>query len=68
MPFGLFIPLANFAKNLLYETPADDVKPVCSKISRRIKLAIFDAGKSDLTKCVISKYASSSDIGSTISV
>lgn len=50
MPLGLFIPLANFAKNLLYDIPAEEVNPVCSNISRRINIAILDADKSGLTR------------------
>ena len=67
-PFGLLKSLAILATNLLIEIPADEVKPVFSKISSRISLAVFEAEKIPFLFSVTSKYASSSDKVSTKSV
>ena len=50
------------------EIPADEVKPVFSKISSLISLAVFEAEIIPLLFSVTSRYASSSDKVSTKSV
>ena len=67
-PLGLLKSDAIFAKNLLYEMPAEPVNWVRSCILSFISCAIFIASSNVDAIAVISKKASSSDKGSINSV
>ena len=64
-PSGLFQSLAIFAISLFGPIPADAVNPVSSRIWLRISRA---SAAAEVCKCDRSRYASSSDSGSIISV
>ena len=67
-PSGFFQPDAIFARNLFGATPADAVRDVADRISSFRRRATFIASGSFQTFSVTSRYASSSDIGSTSGV
>src|SRR3954468_16676126 len=64
-PSGFFQPEAILARNLLGATPADAVRPVAEVISCLIRLATVCPSVSPHTFSVTSRYASSSESGST---
>src|SRR5256885_15406016 len=67
-PSGFFQSDAILARNLFGATPADAVRFVSVRISRRIVSAVSVAVGMPVSSCVTSKYASSSDSGSTSGV
>ncbi len=67
-PSGLRQAEAIFARNLFGATPADAVKPVRSWMVALIRLATFMPSGSCQAFSVTSRYASSSDSGSTSGV
>ena len=67
-PSGFFQSDAIFARNLLGATPADAVRSVSSRISRRIILPVSVAVGSPVSSCVTSRNASSSESNSTSGV
>ena len=67
-PSGLCQPDAIFARNLLGATPADAVSDVASRIASFRRLATRIPSASPHEFSVTSRYASSSDRGSTSAV
>ena len=67
-PSGFFHPEAILARNLFGATPADAVRPVADAISCLIRRATVWPSVSPHTFSVTSRYASSSDSGSTSGV
>jgi hypothetical protein len=67
-PFGFFQPDAIFARNLFGATPAEAVRPVVSRIDCLIRFATLTPSGSCQAFYVTSRYASSSDSGSTSGV
>src|SRR5919197_3872178 len=67
-PSGFFHPDAIFARNLFGATPADAVRPVSARIRSLSRRATFVANGSCQAFSVTSRYASSSDSGSTSGV
>src|SRR6516225_277662 len=67
-PFGFFQPDAILARNLFGATPADAVKPVSARIRSFSRLATVMPSTSPHAFSVTSRYASSSDSGSTSGV
>ena len=67
-PSGLSQSDAILARNLLGATPADTVRPVSSRIHRLSRLATVVASGSPQLFSVTSRYASSSESGSTSGV
>ena len=67
-PSGFFQPDAIFARNLLGATPADAVSPVSSRMRVFSRLATVIPSVSPHAFSVTSRYASSSDSGSTSGV
>ena len=64
-PSGFFQADAVFARNLFGATPAEAVRPVSSRIRRLIRRATSTASGSPHEFSVTSRYASSSESGST---
>ena len=67
-PSGFFHPDAILARNLLGATPADAVSPVASRICAFRRRATLTASGSLHALSVTSRYASSSESGSTSGV
>src|SRR5436309_13841243 len=67
-PSGFFQPDAIFARNLFGATPADAVNPVSARIRSLSRRATGVASGSPHAFSVTSRYASSSDSGSTSGV
>jgi hypothetical protein len=67
-PSGFFHPEAIFARNLFGATPADAVRPVASRIRSFSRFATVIARGSSQLFWVTSRYASSSESGSTSGV
>ena len=67
-PSGFFHPDAIFARNLFGATPADAVRPVSARMRAFSRRATAVASGSPHAFSVTSRYASSSDSGSTSGV
>jgi hypothetical protein len=67
-PSGFFHPEAIFARNLFGATPAEAVRPVSARIRALSRLATAVPNVSPHAFSVTSRYASSSDSGSTSGV
>ena len=62
-PSGLRWSEASSARNLLYDTPAEAVRPVSARIAARISAAMAVAEPRSSKGAVTSRVASSSDSG-----